>query len=172
MTREGILHGILLVVLTAVTGYLAWQIGVLATRQGALERESIALREKLAADDGKIAEELARVREALAARDSPPAPAAAEPTAAEPKATPAASDATPAHFRFLETHLVPSDAAIAESLYLAVPLDGISRQTNHSRGFVIVRGSQIERALSAEPKTPPELLTRIRASLERIKAER
>ncbi len=173
------LFGVLTLVIAGAICYLVWQTGSLAARMDELSRQSVTTRDQLLAENAKLAAELARLQEELdSRRDVPslPAPAAERPAPSPSPGAPSApagaqADRTFHYFQFLDSRLAPGDAAIAQRLYLGSPLGAIARQTSHSIGFVIVRGTQIERALSADPATPPELLGAIRKALERIKAE-
>ncbi len=173
------LYSVLTLVLAGATGYLVWQTGSLAARVDELSRQTVATRDQLRAENEKLAVELARLREELGSRRDPPSlppPAAERPAPSPSPGAPSApagaqGDRTSTYFQFLEAHLAPGDAAIAQRLFLGSPLGAIARQTNHSIGFVIVRGAQIERALSADPATPQELLATIRKALERIKTQ-
>jgi hypothetical protein len=59
---------------------------------------------------------------------------------------------------FIDARLLPADAAIARAMVAGTPLQDIARQTQHSPAFVLARGAQIEKLVSAAPGAPRELV--------------
>ena len=132
----------LVLVLAAITGYVAWQIAPLTARMDAVERDQLATKDDLLAQLENFAQQLA----ALERKNSPPAAA----RATSPSETPPPPMATP-----------PSSSQSAP----ASPPD-IARSTNHSVAFVLARGRQIEEMLATARDAPPDLLQAIRQYLK------
>jgi hypothetical protein len=164
----------LVLVLAAITGYLAWQFAPLTARMNAIERDQLATKDALLAELEKLARQVAAVE-----RRNPP-PAASEavqpsktpapvppPRAAPPSPSQSATASSPnAELEFFDRHLLPSDATIARMMIgKAAPAD-IARTTNHSVAFVLARGRQIEVILARAHYAPPELLRAIHEYLK------
>ncbi len=192
--RQGVSSSVaawLVLALTIVTGYAAWQIMPLEGRIDALERQNLATRDRMLAEVERLNLELAALRGApvseepmsapalvpspvaqqAAAPVEPPsaAPAEAAPSAGSPAPAEAASPPSPAPepkrltpavdpTAFIDAHLLPADAAIARAMVAGTPPQDIARQTQHSQAFVLARGTQIEKMVSAAPGAPRELV--------------
>jgi hypothetical protein len=167
----------LVLALTIVTAYAAWQIMPLEGRIDALERQNLATRDRLLAEIERLNVEIVALRgtpigrqpaSATSAAVAPPpsvglspavepSPVTAQapspvPSAPEPKLT--AVDPTV----FIDAHLLPGDAAIARAMLNSTPLQDIARQTQHSPAFVLARGAQIEKMVSTASGAPRELV--------------
>ena len=162
----------LVLVLAAITGYVAWQFAPLTARMHAVERDQLATKDDLLAELEKLARQVAAVE-----RKNPP-PAASQavppsetpappPRAAAPRPSQSASASAPsAGLEFFDSHLLPSDATIARMMVGKAPAPGIARATNHSVAFVLARGRQIEEMLATAHDAPPDLLRAIREYLK------
>lgn len=150
----------LVLALAIVTGYAAWQIAPLAERIDALERQSLGTRDRTLAEIERLNSQIAALRPAPIANEQASKPTAATspapaPTAAAaPVPKPAAVDPT----AYIDAHLVPGDAAIARAMLSGTTPQDIARSTQHSPAFVLARGAQIEKMLSAAPGAPRELV--------------
>ncbi len=162
--------GWLVLVLAAVTGYVAWQVAPLTARMDAIERDQQATKDDLLATLETFAQELSAVQR----NHAPPSVGQAPPPSETPppKVTPpgpsqpAASSQPSAGLAFLDRHLLPSDAAIARMMVGNAPAPDIARATNHSVAFVLARGKQIEEMLATARDVPPDLLRAIRQYLK------
>ena len=167
--------------LTVVTGYAAWQIMPLEGRIDSLERQNLATRDRMLAEIERLNSEVAMLRKSPVSNEAanlapvalssvaaaPPAPedAAVAPevpqVSAEPPPTAPAPEVkrTPAidPTVYIDAHLLPPDAAIARGMLSGTPLQDIARQTQHSEAFVLARGTQLEKTLSTAPGAPREL---------------
>jgi hypothetical protein len=166
--REGVPSAVaawLVFALAIVTGYAAWQMMPLEGRIEALERQNLATRDRMLAEIERLNFEVAALRGTPAGEGAASAPAtapspvsrqaAAAPQSPAPAAaTPAAVDPT----AFINARLLPADAAIARAMVAGTPPEDIARQTQHSQAFVLARGAQITKLISAAPGAPPELL--------------
>jgi hypothetical protein len=156
----------LVVALAVVTGYTAWQILPLSGRIDSLERANLAMRDRMLAEIERLNAEVAVLRGAPVAEELAIAPAVAPPAAAPaPVASappPAASEAKQSPpvdpVAYVNAHLLPGDAAIVRAMLNGMPPSDIARDTQHSPAFVLARGAQIEKMLSAAPGAPRELV--------------
>ena len=164
----------LVLVLAAITGYVAWQFAPLTARMGALERDQLATKDDLRAELEKLARQVAAVERknpppaASQAVRPPETPAPVPPPRAAPPSPPQSATTSPpsAGLEFFDRHLLPSDATIARMMVgKAAPAD-IARATNHSVVFVLARGRQIEEMLATAHDAPPDLLRAIREYLK------
>jgi hypothetical protein len=162
----------LVLALAIVTGYAAWQILPLEGRIDSLERQNLASRDRMLAQIERLNAEVAILRGAPAAEKpasapaTGPSPAAPTPAApanaaasAPPASAPEAKRAPPVDpIAYADAHLLPGDAAIVRAMLNGMPPPDIARDTQHSPAFVLARGAQIEKMLSAAPGAPRELV--------------
>jgi hypothetical protein len=147
----------LIVALAVVTGYTAWQILPLSGRIDSLERQNLAIRDRMLAEIERLNAEVAVLRGAPVADEPAIAPAVAPPAAApaavasaRPPTAPEAKHSPPVDpVAYVDAHLLPADAAIARAMLNGMPLQDIARDTQHSAAFVLARGAQLEKMLSA-----------------------
>jgi hypothetical protein len=163
----------LVLALAIVTGYAAWQILPLEGRIDSLERQNLATRDRMLAEIERLNAEVALLQGAPVAEEPAIAPAVAPPAAAP---TPVASAPPPAAAEakhsppvdpvaYVDAHLLPADAAIARAMLNGMPPQDIARNTQHSPAFVLARGAQLEKMLSAAPGAPPELVRALQVYL-------
>ncbi len=162
----------LVLVLAAITGYLAWQFAPLTARMNAVERDQLATKDNLLAELDTLARQVAAVER----RNPPPAASQAAPPSETPAPPPRAATPSPsqsatasppsAGLEFLDRHLLPSDATIARMMVGKAATADIARATHHSVAFVLARGRQIEEMLATAHDAPPDLLRAIREYLQ------
>jgi hypothetical protein len=166
----------LVLALAIVTGYAAWQILPLEGRIDSLERQNLATRDRMLAEIERLNAEVAILRGMPIAEELPNAPATApSPVAPAPEAPGAsappvaASEAKHAPpvdpVAYVDAHLLPGDAAIVRAMLSGMPPQDIARDTQHSPAFVLARGAQLEKMLSAAPGAPHELVRALQAYL-------
>ena len=162
----------LVVALAVVTGYTAWQILPLSRRIDSLERQNLAMRDRMLAEIERLNAEVAILRGAPASEEPASAPATATSHAAPAPSASANAAASPPPasaqeakrtppvdpIAYADAHLLPGDAAIVRAMLNGMPPSDIARDTQHSPAFVLARGAQIEKMLSAAPGAPRELV--------------
>ena len=159
----------LVLALAIVTGYAAWQILPLEGRIDSLERQNLATRDRMLAEIERLNAEVAILRgtpvaegppRAPATAPSPVAPAPDAPVAAPPPLAAAEARQAPPidPIAYLDAHLLPGDAVIVRAMLNGMPPQDIARDTQHSAAFVLARGAQLEKMLSAAPGAPRELV--------------
>jgi hypothetical protein len=141
-------------------------------RIDSLERQNLATRDRMLAEIERLNAEVAILRGTPVAEEPASAPAAGPlPAAAAPAAPATAAASTPPApaseakrippvdpVAYIDAHLLPADAAIVRAMLNNMPPQDIARDTQHSAAFVLARGVQIEKMLSAAPGAPRELV--------------
>jgi hypothetical protein len=152
--------------LAVVTGYTAWQMLPLSERIDALERQNLANRDRMLGEIERLNAEVAILRGAPVAEKTATAPVAEPPAAAAAPAAPGRPSTAPEAkhpppvdpVAYVDAHLLPADAAIVRAMLNGTPLQDIARDTQHSAAFVLARGAQLEKILSAASGAPRELV--------------
>jgi hypothetical protein len=161
----------LVLVLAAITAYVAWQIAPLTARMDALERDRLATKDDLLAALEGFGQQLSALQgkgSSPAASQAPPPSETPPPRPAPPSSPPPAATSPPgADLEYFDRHLLPSDAKIARMMVGKAPTPDIARATGHSAVYVLARGRQIEEMLAAAHDAPPDLLRAIREYLKR-----
>jgi hypothetical protein len=169
------LLGWLVLGLAALTAYLGWQIAPLTARIDALERDRLAVRDEMLSEMDHLGVQIAALQASAPAEPQPGKPLPKSTSVPEASARPAAPDIasppsaaktaaapSPQALEFLDRHLFPADAVIARLMVGSASPDNIARLTNHSRAYVLARGMQIEKLVSAAPGAPPEITRALR----------
>ena len=182
----------LLVAVVAATGYVGWQVVPLSRRMDAIDRDRLETNDRLQREIEKLRDDFERARMLATSRTDGGAPSAVErePAATRPSATTpapspgaagsAAATAPAAGIRVSPTNaetyfarrLLPEDASIATLLVDGLPVPEIARRLRHSPAYIVAKGIQIEKQLSAAPDVPADVQAALHAAVERAKAQR
>lgn len=183
----------LLVAVVAATGYVGWQVVPLSLRMDAIDRDRLETNDRLQREIEKLRDDFERARILAAAESSAsgqrgatrePAPTPAHSPVAMPDTSAPSAAAAPtsgaAAIRVSPTNaetyfarrLLPEDAAIATLLVESIPVPEIARRLHHSPAYIVAKGIQIEKQLSAVPDAPPDVQAALHAAVERAKAQR
>ena len=163
--------GWLVLVLAAVTGYVAWQVAPLTARMDAVERVSTPRRmicsRRSSRSLGSSRRSGGTSPLSPSVAPAPPPSETPPPRVRPPGPSQSATTSPPsAGLAFLDRHLLPSDAAIARMMVGNAAAPDIARATHHSVAFVLARGRQIEEMLATARDAPPDLLRAIRDYLK------
>ena len=182
----------MLVAVVATTGYVGWQVIPLSRRMDAIDRDRLEMNDRLQREIEKLRDDFERARMLAASQTGAigPRPAEREPAAIRspvttptPSAREAGSATAPAPAAgirvsptnaetYFSRRLLPEDAAIATFLVESIPVPEIARRLRHSTTYIIAKGIQIEKQLSAAPDVPPDVQAALHAAIERAKAQR
>jgi len=177
-------HSLVLLGLTLIVAYLAWQVIPLARRMDAVERSQLEIRDRVLARMDRLEADIIATTPATPPPASPgearaPRPQSPAAGVAKQSATPSASPTLPqprvdlyAADRYLSQRFLPEDAAIALLMLEGATPAEIARRLRHSIAFIRAKGIQIEKQLAATPNAPSEILAAIREAVDRARSER